>query len=80
MEVHKRKAVDVGQQFQELYGRNEMTVKQLEEMKKTTMEKTNILEEEIFKCNRMMEENSSLKKKVSERILQGCHKGWKFIL
>jgi len=66
IECHKRKAVELGQQNQELVGKNEMTTKQFDEMKKTTIEKSNVLEEEIFKCNRMMEENSSLKKKLDK--------------
>ena len=35
-------------------------------MKKSSIEKSNILEEEIFKYNRMMEENASLKKKLDK--------------
>lgn len=66
IEVHKRKAVDLGQQYQELAGKNEMQSKQFDDMKKATIEKANVLEEEMFKCNRMMEENTSLKKKLDK--------------
>jgi len=66
IECHKRKAIDLGQQYQELSGKNELTSKQLEDLKKSSIEKSNVLEEENFKYNRMVEENSGLKKKLDK--------------
>ena len=46
--------------------RDDLTMKTLEEFKTTLEEKTNGLEEEMFKCNRVQEENRSLQKKLAK--------------
>ncbi|XP_057295387.1 E3 ubiquitin-protein ligase BRE1A-like [Hydractinia symbiolongicarpus] len=66
IDLHKRKAVELGQQCQEMMFKNETVIKQFDETKKTVLEKTNRLEEEVFKCNRIQEENSSIKKKLDK--------------
>jgi len=63
-ECHKRKSVEIGSQYQELIFKSENVGKHLEEVKKNVLDKTNRLEEETFKYNRIQEENLSLKKKL----------------
>ncbi|XP_066921932.1 E3 ubiquitin-protein ligase Bre1-like [Clytia hemisphaerica] len=65
-ECHKRKAVEIGTQCQEMAFRNETLSKQCDELTKSTQDRGNRLEEEIFKFNRIQEENIGLKKKLDK--------------
>lgn len=65
-ECHKRKAVEIGQQCQEMAFKTETLGKQCDDLLKSAQERGCRLEEEIFKYNRTQEENVGLKKKLDK--------------
>ncbi|XP_012554643.1 E3 ubiquitin-protein ligase BRE1A isoform X1 [Hydra vulgaris] len=71
-DCHKRKVTELSEKCQELTFRLETALKQLQEVKTSLIEKSNQLEEETFKYNRIQEENIAFKKKLKKMEYLGA--------